>query len=373
MTAITLALDFGGSGLRAIMTGESFKPELILMEPEVTLVTRESLEDYSKFRMGSTNPTHSAWIEYKGEFYAVGNLAKKRFKGNLQLGKRKFELALPKVLAAIGAISEIHELESGTSIRLGTLLPYGEYRDRDLFKGLLSEALSSFKFCGMEKSFVLDSFICLPEGGGVLTQGREPGSSFRDLELIVLMIGFRDVSVLFVDKGEMSKGVTAPLGFSNLVNSVAEKTSLYDYQKLTKAICKAGRNVNPKALLPLLENVGGAYKDHELSKIRKAITEARAEYWLMLKGWLEPQIKGNVDEIIVAGGTANFLRSELSSFLNFTKVLWCEELEKRINSTFPSHIKAASLDYRLGDVYGLFFYLHGRSGRAAKAGAKVNA
>lgn len=363
MTAITLALDFGGSGLRGIMTKETFKPELFLMEPEVSLATPQSLSDYTKVKVGSTNPARGAWVEYKGEFYAVGNLAKKRYQGNLQLEKRKFELALPKVLAAIGAISETHELPNGSTIRLGTVLPWGEYRDRELFEQVLSGALASYKFCGVEKSFTLETFICLPEGGGVLTQGRAPGTSFRDLELVVLMIGFRDVSVLYVDRGEMSLGITAPLGFSILANSVGEKTSLYDRQKLTAAICKAGKNVNPKALMPLLDNVGDAYKDHELSKIRFAIMDAREEYWLMLREWLKLQIKRNVDEIIVAGGTANFLRPELNSFLTFTKVLWCDELEKRIESSFSTQIKAGGLEYRLADVYGLFFYLGSRTAK----------
>lgn len=361
MSAITLALDFGGSGLRGIMTQEeSFKPELFLMQPEVTLVTRESLEDYSNFRIGSSAPSMSAWVEYKGEFYAVGNLAT-RFKANLQLGKRKFELALPKVLAAVGAISETYKLANGTRINLGAVLPYGEFGDRDLFGQILSEALADFKFCGVEKSFSLDTFICLPEGGGVLTQGRPPGSSFRDLELIVLMLGFRDVSLLFVNKGEMADGVSEPFGFSNLISSVGKKTAIRDYHKLTAAICKAGRNINQRALQPLLNNVGDTYKEYQLAKITKAITEAKAQYWLMLSEWLKGQIKDQVDEIIVAGGTAQFLRPELNSLLGFTKVVWCDELEKRINASFSDQIKANSLQYRLGDVYGLFFYLHSRT------------
>jgi hypothetical protein len=367
MTAITLALDFGASFLRAIMTKESFKPELFLIEPQVTRVTSSSIEDYNNFKIGSGDLVKSSWIEYGGELYAIGNLAKSRFQGSLQLEKRKFELALPKVLAVVGAISEIHQLPNGTSINLAVVLPYGEYRDRDLFGQILTKALAGFKFCSLEKSFVLDTFICLPEGGGVLTQGRPVGTSFKDLELIVLMIGFRDVSILFVDRGEMSKGITAPLGFFNLCKSVAEKTSLSNYQQLTQAICKAYKNANTKALLPLLSNVGDSYKDYELKKIQKAIIQAREEYWLMLSQWLKLQIKDDVDEVIVAGGTANFLRPELKLLLKSSKVLWCDELERRINSSFSDQIKANCLQYRLADVYGLFFYLLSRLERIAKA------
>lgn len=364
MTAITVALDFGASGLRVILTPEVFKPQLLLMEPEVSKVTTQGLENYTSKRLGSTDPTRCAWVEYNNQFYAVGHLAK-RFRANLQLKKRKFELALPKVLAVIGIISQIHNLANGTIINLGIVLPWGEYSDKEYFEKLLQTALSDFKFCQVEKSFLLEQFVCIPEGGGVLFQGRNPGTSFADLSLIVLMLGFRDISMLFVDHGEMSKGITEANGFSVFLNSVAEKIAFFDYPKLAALICKAGKNINPKALLPLLDNVGQDYTDYELAKIRQAIADSRKEYWLILEEWLKLQIPSGVDELIVAGGTANYLKSELNPFLKSrtTKVLWCQQLERRIQSSFSKQIKANSLEYRLADVYGLFFYLCGRTAK----------
>lgn len=365
MTDITMAIDCGASGTRVIFTPKDFKPELLLMEAGITRATRQALEDYSQSALGSTSPAQSGWVEYEGEFHAFGYAAR-GFKANLQLKKRKFELALPKVLAVIGAISEEKNLPNGTAIKLGTVLPWSEYSDRKLFHQLLTQALTSFQFCGTKKSFTLDTFLCIPEGGGVLFQGREPGSSFQNLNLIVLMMGFRDISLLFVDKGQMSSGLTEPLGFSHLCKFVAKQTGFRDHQKLAQSICKAGKNLNSKALLPLLGNLGKAYRESKLEEIKEAITWAKEQYLLKISELLEVEIESSVDEIIVAGGTANFLRTELNTILKQTpakNVLWCENLEKRIRSSFSTQIKENSLQYRLADVYGLFFYLYGRTSK----------
>ncbi|WP_341531996.1 ParM/StbA family protein (plasmid) [Nostoc sp. UHCC 0302] len=365
MSELTLAVDPGGSFLKGFFTLENFKPELILMEPEVAVVPIKSLESYEQAKIGSSSPENSAWIEYKGKHQAVGFLARKRFHAGLQLQRRKFELAVPKVLAMVGAIAEQHDLPNGSKVRIGILLPWGEYKDRDLFNTLITEALANYKFRGCEKSFVVDLFICLPEGGGVLTRGRAPGSSLKEQTIAVVMLGYRDASILLVERGEMSVGHTEPLGFAKLVESVKSQTSGLSDLHLVRAICKAGKNVSPKALEELVVSLDSAYKNHELSTIRAAISNAREEYWMMLSQWLKLQVPRSTDEVLLAGGTANFLRPELNSFFSFSQINWCEQLEKQVLSSFSQQVATKSLDYRLTDVYGLFFYLCGKKHKAA--------
>ncbi|WP_375514988.1 hypothetical protein [uncultured Nostoc sp.] len=72
---------------------DSFNPELILMEPEVATVPRESLEIYEQILIGESNFEDSAWIEYEQKCLAVGFLARKHFNADKKLQKRKFELA----------------------------------------------------------------------------------------------------------------------------------------------------------------------------------------------------------------------------------------------------------------------------------------
>lgn len=362
---ITVALDSGSSGCRAVYTGENFKPELLFIPPEITKVTPATIAKYQEASLGSSaasgDPFQSSWVEYSGEIYAIGYLAR-YFKAISQSERRKFEMFTPKALAVIGGIAQKHKIPNGANVKIALLLPWAEFTDRFLFQTILKEALADFKFCNTPKSFNLETFVCLPEGAGVLFQGREPGTNFQDLDLAVLMLGFRDASLLSLNKG-VFQGMTEGLGFSNLVKSVAEKTSLRDLQKLTEVIAKAGQKVNPSTLKPLLQNIDQAYREYEQGRIRDAILEAKAQYWLTLSEWLKLQITGSEDEIIIAGGTARYLKSELNTLLTpliTGKLQWCEGLEKRIKATFPTQIKANSLEYRLADVYSLFFYLYSR-------------
>jgi hypothetical protein len=370
MTVMTLALDFGASGSRAIYTGLNFKPHLYVMPPQICLVTGESVQAFQDFQLNPNQQTTSGYLQVGKEFYAFGAFAKQHFL-NLQLQKPKLETAIPKALAMIGLITQEQSLANAGAIHLGIVLPYSEYSDRQLFEQVLRDALSDFKFCGIQKSFSLETFCCLPEGAGVLMQGREAGTNFQNLDVAVLMLGYRDTSLLLLNQGEFSRGETERLGFSNLVKSVANNTSKLDQQRLTAAICKAGTNINPKALLPLLNTVSDSYKDYKLHQLQQSISQAKSQYWLNLNQWLKLQIIQEMDEIIIAGGTSRYFKSELQSLLTplTKKLLWCEELEKRIRATFPAQIKGNHLEYRLADVYGLFFYCYGRT---TKTGATTD-
>lgn len=365
MFSLTVAIDCGTSGQRGIYTlCENFKPQVVYTPPEVTQVTRASIAKYSELSLTQINPCQSGWVEYSGGIYAIGNLAK-YFTASPQLERRKFELTIPKVLAMLGAITALLNLDNEANIHLALLLPWSEYSDRFLLETILKDALRDYHFCNIAKSFNLASLACLPEGGAILFQGRAPGSDFQNLDLAVLMLGYRDASLLFLNKG-VFRGLSERLGFANLVQTVSEKTSVRDLSKLTEVICKAGHDVNPKALKPLLSHISEQYRAYAQDRIREAILEAREQYFLTLSEWLKLKITGNEDEIIIAGGTSRYLKGELTNLLAPIikgKLQWCEQLEKRIRTTFPEQIKNHSLEYRLADVYSLFFYLYSRTKR----------
>jgi hypothetical protein len=58
--------------MTGILDLDSFNPKLILMEPEVATVPRESLEIYEQILIAESNPEDSAWIEYLDKCIAVG-------------------------------------------------------------------------------------------------------------------------------------------------------------------------------------------------------------------------------------------------------------------------------------------------------------
>ena len=172
MADITVAFDPGSLMSKAMSTVKPFKPELLLMEPEIAKVSQQSLIDYEENKLGNASPENSAWVEYKGEYQAIGFLAKDRYHADLNLVQPKFRIAMFKTLAILGSIAQKKSLPNGASVRLGFLLPYGEYEDRKLFEQIITSALASFRFRGEERSFELESYICRPEGFGLLSRGR---------------------------------------------------------------------------------------------------------------------------------------------------------------------------------------------------------
>lgn len=183
MQALTIALDPGSTSSRALYTLKQFRPSLLLMESEVAEVSARSIEVYEANKLGLPSPEDSAWIEYKGVYRAIGFLAKNHFHADLNLRDSKIRQAVWKALALIGAIAQNHALGSGSTIRFGVLLPYGEYQDRELFEQLLGNALSGYRFRGQEFSFELEDF-----------QGKPEGSVFAGADSRVELQGFNNFS-----------------------------------------------------------------------------------------------------------------------------------------------------------------------------------
>jgi len=363
MADLTIAFDPGSSLSKIFYTLKSFHPELLLMEPEVAQVPKASLVAYESSCVGTPAPENSAWVEYKGQYRAVGFLAQDRFYADLKLSEPKFELAVYKTLAVVGTLAQKKSLSNGASIHLGVLLPYGEYEDRKLFERLVTEALAGFRFRGVEYSFELETFLCRPEGFGLISRGRTPGSSLKDLKIAVVMIGFRNISVLIMDRGMISQGITEDLGFNKLVSCVQRLVSGQKPLKLAAAISKAGSRISTKALAHLVRVQDPSLRDTEISQIRSAVGTAREEYWISLASWLRSRIPSDVNEIIFAGGTAHYLTRELNSLFPHAEKVWCDHLESQINHNFFHDVSNHGLEFRLTDNYGLFFYLCGTSMR----------
>ena len=77
--------------MTGILDLDSFNPELILMQPEVATVPRESLEIYEQILIAESNAENSAWIEHEQKCLAVRFLARKRFNADKELQKRKIQ------------------------------------------------------------------------------------------------------------------------------------------------------------------------------------------------------------------------------------------------------------------------------------------
>lgn len=359
MADLTLAFDPGSTSSRGFYTLKPFKPSLLLMESEVAEVSARSIEVYEANKLGNPTPEDSAWIEYKGEYRAVGFLAKNHFYADLNVVDSKIRLAVCKALALIGAIAQNHGLPNGSTVRFGALLPYGEFQDRELFEQLLSNAISGYRFRGEERSFELESFQARPEGFGLVSRGRPPGSSLKNSVIVVVIVGYRDVSFYVMNRGVINRGITKDYGFSKFVEVVRAQTAGLKPDVLTAAICKAGPKISARALAHLTRDLNPSLKDAELSQIRSAIATAREQYWLTLSGWLKNHIPPDADEAIIGGGTAYYYEREFNAFFSGVQTNWCSGLEEQLSRCYLSEISRYGLTYRLTDVYGFFHYLIG--------------
>ena len=179
---VMLTIDVGSSGtkivLRVVHEGVASKLDLLWMEPELAESFREAVEEqYESTRISIPQPENEAWVEYDGQCYVVGFLAKHRFHGTVELANLKYEGAIPKVLAAVGVIAAKFGLPDEFDLALTLPLPFNEWRDRERFERVVTKALSSFNFRKRSLAVRVKFFMCVPEGGGlVITRGQKLGS-----------------------------------------------------------------------------------------------------------------------------------------------------------------------------------------------------
>ncbi len=246
MADVTIAADFGASLGRAIYSTSSgyCKPELILLDPQVVVVPAKSIENYEKYKIGQANPEDSAWVKSGEAYFAVGFLAKKNFHAVHCLESLKVDSAIPQALSIVGSVAQKKDLPSEFSLSLGILLPWNEFRDREKFQSQISQALSEYTFRGQQFSVQLESLTALPEGGGIFARGRmpeKPGQKLRnpkELTIAVIMLGYRNSSILVIEKGELTRGATGDFGFAKMIQKVQTFTSGQKADVLVPVICQ---------------------------------------------------------------------------------------------------------------------------------------
>lgn len=372
MVEITIAADFGASLGRAIYSTHSGydTPELMLLEPQVVVVPAKSIENYEKYKFGQANPEDSAWIHFGDAYFAVGFLAKKNFHAVHCLESLKVDSAIPQTLSIVGSIAQKNNLPSSFSLSLGILLPWNEFRDREKFQSQISAALSDYIFRGQHFSVQLESFTALPEGGGIFARGRFPEKqkqklrNSKELTIAVIMLGYRNSSLLVIEKGELTRGATGDFGFVRMVQKIQTFTSGQQADILVPVICQARDKLGKRVLETLARSQRTELRHQEVEEIAEAIADARAEYVALLQNWLLQHLPSQtkIDEFIISGGTARYLRQELTELLKSFKgsLNWCDGLEERLLKTFGDTVSHHSLESRLADVYGLFYKLHHR-------------
>ncbi len=331
-----LTVDLGAS-LTKIVGGISKKKYLIFeMEPEVVEIDRWHLGQYQNNTYGATGYENRAWAGLNDKYYAVGYLAQSQFNGMRELKKLKVERGIIKILAAVWVLSEYFQLGSSFNLALSCLLPPGEFQVRDKFQADLTEALSSFMSPSGIKQIKLVAFDCKPEGGGVFLQHYlKMGQKLSEITTGILMLGYRNASVFLCNRGMIGDYQTSELGMVVMLKAIVANTSGYSAEKLLLPIVRAGEDLNEQPLIRVLRSTEDLARERELAELKQAISSARVQYASLLRDWIQEVLPREVEEMVICGGTADFLRTEIRQILDIHTLYWHanagEEDEKLLN------------------------------------------
>ncbi|MEM7727287.1 MAG: ParM/StbA family protein [Cyanobacteria bacterium P01_A01_bin.45] len=350
-TQLTVAVDIGGSGLKAIYMNAGGKLGSLFMEPEAIAVPKTAIDEFLQLK-GVSEPINSAWVGFDGKYVAVGYLAASRFYANAGLKELKYERGIFKILALLWVLGQKLNLGNTFKVDLAVVLPASEYESRKkLEKILRSSVFPKYETPTGEMSLELGKFSCYPEGAGVfLLHSKRTGTEIQQKKSAIAMIGYRNASVLVSYRGALDSGKTSDLGMIRMIETVMSKTSGFSESQLCKAIVASRYETNTNSLYKLARSntVGG--RNQEVSVIVKAVNEAKQLYTATLTSWLNNVVPHDVDEIIFCGGTAEYLKKELNSHYSRIPCIWHGGI------VIPEAIDTYKLGFRLTDVYGVFLY-----------------
>ncbi|EDX74084.1 hypothetical protein MC7420_4069 [Coleofasciculus chthonoplastes PCC 7420] len=355
-----LVLDFGGSLTKVIYMGKNGEPTVLCMEPEVIGVPAASVDAYERLSldMGEALPQDRAWVKVDESYYAVGYLAAKRFHGNAGLSQLKYERAYPKTLAAVWVAATSLGLGNRFKVALAALLPPGEYENASRLEAMIASGLERFETPDGTLRVKLTHFDCKPEGAGIyLMRTQSEGMALKRKTCAVVMLGYRNASVLVSERGQVGKRVTSSFGFVRLVEMVDSRTSGLDTGRLARAIALGGEQPSPKLLQPLLQSVTREGRKEEMAALTNAIVECRPEYALALRSWLREVLPRDLDEVILSGGTADYLKRDLEEHFAGVDVIWH-------GVELPPNLRDAELGNRISDAYGMYLYFQSIVGQS---------
>src|SRR5919202_502064 len=391
---IHLCLDVGKSATKVLFqTASSSNPSFLIMSPEIEQIETRWLKNYLEVEGALTSPApeQEAYLTWNAQTYVLGHFAH-RFSPEDRIGSTKYENASFKALAAIGVIAQKEKLPTKKLLRvsLAVLLPKNEYDDRFSLQERLEEMLRDYEFRGQRLRVKLEKFVCKPEGFGLaMIRMREKGVDyFRNKNIGVLMLGHYNCTALAFESGAM-RGESPAIGFSQMLDTVVERTSGLTRDALAKAIYKTLDKGNEylydkrayvskrppfsdyEAFQALGRSSDPKWCQKEVDKVSEALKTATEEYWARLERWLKKVLPSSLEEVIISGGPALYLKPELEQYFNcrhkwhegssYQKGYWSYEA-KGYQQPWTPIIWGAGLDEELED----FSWFDGFRGKKKK-------
>ena len=365
---LMISSDQGSSASKTLYQVNDGRTGVVVMEPQILTLPQSSIDIYKASRGALNNalPENDAWLSFKktaDDCIVLGHLAK-QFHGTPKLTQLKFEQGAAKLMAIIGAIIQKEGLDREIEVAVSTLLPFGEYTNREQLKEKFKREAKNYYFRNQKLNVYTDEFKCLPEGAGFIAgYARKHGENwFAQRKIVVLMCGHRNTSLLVFDKGSLThESQTTSLGFIRLVESVMQRSSLDNAELLTQAIYGMGSSItsDDPNLRILLKSFHPENFERESKALVDVIENAREEYWALLTNWLEAAVPRQLDEMVIAGGGAYYLKNRLDQLFAWAEPAWnADECSKGLRQLLSHHPDSESLLVRFRDVYALHFAMY---------------
>lgn len=321
-----------GSSLSKVIYQAGSDIKYLLMQPEHLALPPESAPMLpADSDLGF--PEDNAWIRFKkdGDCHAVGRVALD-YKAFVNFKTLKSQIAIPKILAAIGVIAEREHLSENFCLDLGVLLPWGEIQSREQLETELKAAMRSFYFRNRRLKVTLEQFECVPEASGAAMWDAKYQADFRTENRAYLMFGHRNTSLLFFRKGTLSRkeSSTTLLGFYDLIDKMRQKVPGLEREEVLNALQTRFERkyltfvktydyevpINDFLWSRLLKSTSSEKSIAEKALLANAYKTSLKEYWLLLSNWVDSELPqmNEIDAVVRCGGVSDLLAGEIKKF-----------------------------------------------------------
>ncbi|OUL28585.1 ParM/StbA family protein [Nostoc sp. 106C] len=346
---IVITIDMGASKTKAIVQEyPEGKPVVLLLDSEVADVAKASVESVQP----EGSPESRTWVGIGDEYFALGELARRRFGGISQLRELKYELAVPKICGAFWLAKEKLNLGNDVAAYLSVLLPPGEVQDKEQLQIRLKDTFRGFDTPAGKMRVKMLRYDAASEGSGIFFHRRRTLGDRVPVSMYV-MLGYRNASIFTFRSGSIGAGITSNFGMSWLVNNLISKTSGLspDNSNIIEVLIEAGASCDPQVMQKLSRKRKGDEIQLDGESMSKALLLARDEYWRAIARWLRSKMDEDIEELVFCGGTADYIRPEIDAYFQKEgiKVSW------HGNIFIPDEI-SSGMGNRMADVWA--FHQH---------------
>lgn len=354
---VIVVADLGGSQTKVIFHDyPSSEPQTFCLGSEIADANIDTLRG-KVFSVGD-RPEDNCWVGLPNDGgYAFGHLAANDFRGIPMLRTLKFDLAVPKIAGILWVVSQKLKKKktSPLQVSLFVLLPPSEGRKGEDLKKKLELELVDFDTPTGKLTVELLKFQVVREGYGVgIYHGDKLGEEFAKSNISVVMGGYRNLSVLSYTRGKVQDGASCELGMHWLIKDFVKESSAgfdADNFNIVEILTFAGDDCDASILSKLSRKQKVEERKVDGDNFAITMRKSRESYVNAVTRWLSEKIPDGIDEVILCGGTAKYIKEELTEYFE----------DKEIAITWdggiviPSVLDKCGMGERLADAYGLYY------------------